>query len=126
MALTVYAARSSPVRFALEALALAVLSAVLLFGGTQSGIVVPTLTWVTPVLVTAGIGSGVLFWRYSTNSGQGLAHPRLWGYPLVAELLGVVAAGALWIAFVPPVYGRDLVYGVLALAWTAFVLSCTD
>ncbi|WP_440772536.1 hypothetical protein [Natronorubrum sp. DTA28] len=124
--MTAYAARSSPVRFALEALALAVLSAVLLVGGTQSGLVVPTLTWMTPVMVIAGIGSGVLFWRYSTDRVRGIVHPRLSGNGLVAGLLTVVAAGALWVAFVPPVYGRDLVYGVLALAWTAFVLSSIE
>ncbi|SDL04952.1 hypothetical protein [Natronorubrum texcoconense] len=124
--MTAYAARSSPVRFALEALALAVLSAVLLLGGTQSGVVVPTFTWVTPVLVIAGIGSGVLFWRNSTDSGRGFFHPRLSGYSLVAGLLGVVVGGALWIAFVPPAYGADLVYGVLALAWTVFVLSSSE
>ncbi len=124
--MTAYAARSSPVRFALEALAIAVLSAVLLVGGTQSGLVVPTFTWVTTVIVIAGIGLGVLFWRYSTDSEQGLFHPRLSGRTLVAGLLAVVAGGALWVAFVPPAYGADLVYGVLALAWTAFVLSSIE
>ncbi|OVE83683.1 hypothetical protein [Natronolimnobius baerhuensis] len=114
---------SRPVRFALEAAALAILTAVLLLGGTQSGFVTPTLTWVTPVLVIAGCCSGVLFWRYSTDSEQGLFHPWLSGPTLVAGLLAVVTGGALWVAFVPPAYGTDLVYGVLALAWTAFVLS---
>ncbi|NGM68895.1 hypothetical protein G6M89_07700 [Natronolimnobius sp. AArcel1] len=124
--MTAYAALSSPVRFALEAAALAILTAVLLVGGTQSGLVVPTMTWVTPVLILAGCGLGVLFWWSSTDSDQGFVHPRLSGRTLVAGLLAILAGGALWITFVPSAYGADLVYGVLALAWTAFVCSSIE
>lgn len=115
--------RSVPVRFAVDALALAVLSLALLFGGTQSGIVTPTVTWITGALVSIGLCSGVAVWRYSAGTERDVLRPRLSGYPLALAIIAVLVGGLLWVAFVPPVYGADLVYGVLTMAWTAVALS---
>ncbi|GAB7018874.1 hypothetical protein [Halostagnicola bangensis] len=117
---------SSPVRFAVDTIALTVASVVLLFGGTQPGIVTPTFTWVTGALVFAGLGAGVIVWNYSATNGVGLARPQFSRYPLVLALAGTVLFGLLWVAFVPPAYGADLVYGVTTLLWTTYILSCAE
>ncbi|RQG95206.1 hypothetical protein [Natrarchaeobius chitinivorans] len=113
---------SNPVRLAIDVIVLVVLSLVLLFGGTQTGIVLPTFTWVTVVLVSVGFCSGFLFWRYSTTTERGLISVHLSGYPLVVALIAIFVFGLLWIAFVPPLYGDDLIYGLLTQVWTVFVL----
>lgn len=116
---------SDPAQFAVDVIAVAVVSLALLFGGTQSGIVTPTFTWVTGSLVLTGLCLGVLVWRYSLGNEQGVLGSRLSGYPLVLFLIGILTFGILWMGFVPPAYGSDLVYGVLTLVWTTFVLSYT-
>lgn len=116
---------SAPVRFAVDVITATVMSLVLLFGGSQSGIVTPTFTWVTGVLVLTGLCLGFLFWRYSIGDGQGLIRPRLSRYPLILFVIGILIFSSLWVGFVPPVYGNDLVYGVLTMVWTSFILLYT-
>ena len=118
--------RSALGRFAVDAIALVVLSLVLVLGGTQSGILTASFTWVTGVVVFGGLGAGVLLWSYSADTGPGLSRPRLSGSRLVAGVLGILGAGVLWVAFVPSVYDSDLVYGVLAGCWTTYLLSVAD
>lgn len=113
----------APVRFAVDVIALAVVTLVLLFGGTQSGIVTPTFTWVTGVAVSAGLCFGFLFGTYSSGNERESVYSGLGGYPLVLFLIGILAVGVFWVTLVPPVYGSDLVYGVLAMIWTAFLLA---
>ncbi|ELY48764.1 hypothetical protein [Natronolimnohabitans innermongolicus] len=114
---------SAPGQLIADVIAVAVVSLALLFGGTQSGMVTPTLTWVSGVLVLGGLCLGFLFWRYSLGNEQGVFRPRLSGFPLALFLIGILSFGILWLGFGPSRYDGDLVYGVLALVWTAFGLS---